>query len=243
MSIVTSGTVSFSDLRLVFKGVTSGSISMSELYSDGANANGISGIPISGSLIGVSHFYGKSKNITITPRLFTYENGEIQYYTAPATGTYKFILIGAGGSTALSGGSNNNIQTGSTGGYGGFAILYIPLTAGEVITLGIGGSASFATSTPANSSGYSLRGGSAGTGQGAGGGGTYIYTSSPGSRANWNGYLGGVGGGGGGAFHGFPGNIGGAGIGAADAASGNGYGYDNLQGPTSPTGTGIGGSA
>lgn len=55
MSIVTSGTVNFSDLRLVFKGVTAGSISMSELYSNGVNASGISGIPASGNVINVSY--------------------------------------------------------------------------------------------------------------------------------------------------------------------------------------------
>jgi hypothetical protein len=232
-------------LLLLFFGGTN-PIGINEYYNDNASlyTKGVSGIPSTGSSISLQQFYGKAKPVTsFSPKLFTYTNGETQTFTVPFTSTYTFVLIGAGGSTATTGGSGNAQQSGSTGGFGGFAIVDIPLIAGETITLGIGGAAGYADSTPANSAGYALRGGTAGSGQGAGGGGTYIYTSSPGTRANYNGYLAGVGGGGGGAFHGFPGNIGGSGIGDASAADGNGYGYANVEGPTPASGSLSGGSA
>ncbi len=167
---------------------------------------------------------------------FTSAGGETQTYIAPRTGTYKFVLVGAGGSSG-SAGSGAGQQNGAVGGFGGVLVVDISLTVNDVVTMYIGKGQTYNTITYGNGAAYPLRGGTAGTGGGAGGGGTAIYKASPGALANYSGYLAIAGGGGGSASHGFPGNVGGQGIGYNQPNDGAGYGYSNNIGPVSPSGS------
>ena len=80
MSVPSSGVVSFSTLRSVFKNISSGQISFSELFSNNSYTNGISGIPSSGNVLSVSHFLGKS------PTLYSFSS--ITFTSAGAYGQY-----------------------------------------------------------------------------------------------------------------------------------------------------------
>lgn len=158
------------------------------------------------------------------PTKFSYTSyGESFNWTVPVTGSYRFILVGAGGSAA-SGGSSGSIQNGNIGGYGGVVDVTIYLTAGKTLNMYIGRGAPYNQITYANGGSYPLRGGSGTTGGGAGGGGTGIYDGSP-ANANYGGWLAIAGGGGGAASHGFDGNVGGQGIGLASSGLNSQYGY------------------
>ena len=61
----------------------SGSISMSELYSNGVNASGISDIPTSGSVITVANFRGKSKGPLYIFKSFTFTNSDATGQNGP----------------------------------------------------------------------------------------------------------------------------------------------------------------
>jgi hypothetical protein len=187
MSIVTSGTVNFSDLRLVFKGVTAGSISMSELYSNGVNASGISGIPTSGNVITVAHFRGKSKGPLYAFKLLTFTNAGVtgrngptlsqiqsaysstswtqntSYLNMTTQGIQRWTVPETRSYTFIVCGAHGAMGTGSTtgsrGGRGAFITSTFNLTHGDILYLIVG------------------QAGSYDTGNGGGGGASVVYNS------------------------------------------------------------------
>ena len=140
------------------------------------------------------------------------------------TGTYRVWLGGAGG-----GGANG------LGGYGGIFYFDIDLVGGETVYAGVGAGGTGPSTSQGlyqNSASYACRGGNGGGASGyawggAGGGGSYLKLATPGSRANYNGYVGIAGGGGGGCTHSYTANYGGHGFGVGGTAWSTSYAETN----------------
>lgn len=168
-------------------------------------------------------------------------------------GTYR-VFLGGGGGGGMS-------QASYYGGYGGLFWFEAFLPPGSYeVGVGAGGqnnnAANGGTANPAlNSNTYVMRGGSGSVGgntasSGSGGGGSYLKANFTLNQANWNNYVGIVGGGGAAASHAFTANSGGPGFGVGGTSYNTQYpntyaknGFDGNDGTGGPSPTGTAGLA
>ncbi|MBP3284092.1 MAG: InlB B-repeat-containing protein [Clostridia bacterium] len=201
-----------------------------DVLVDGASVGNVHSYTF--SAVETNHTISASFSVKPGAKSFAYTGG-IQTYTVPATGVYKLETWGAGGYGTADYYNSSGWHTGHTeAGAGGYSMGYKKLTAGQVIYIGVGGTANKYLG------GYNGGGNGHDGTAGGGGGATHMAfangtLSQIGTAGNSGQVLLVAGGGGGGSYGGkwgiYAGN-GGAGGGTEGGAGGNAAGGTQTSG-------------